>query len=101
MLCRKSDHHLNALQRVNRTKRPTAQTRYPGQWLVPRASRGDTVGRSSNGRLSYLKFSTGVVEVVRVILSVAQVASWACDPVTTPDEFRAARPMVMYASYTL
>ena len=61
MLCRKSDHHLNALRRRNRTKRPTAQTRHPGQWLVPRASRGHTLGRSSNGRKCYLKFSAGVV----------------------------------------
>ena len=61
MLCPKSDHHLNALRLGNRTKRPTAQTRHPGQWLVPRTRRGNTVAPSSNGRLHYLKFSAGVV----------------------------------------
>ena len=61
MLCRKSDHHLNALQRGNRTKRPTAQSRRPGQWLVPRAHRGDSLAPSSNGWLHYLKLLTAVV----------------------------------------
>ena len=61
MLCRKSDHHLNALRRGNRTKRPTAQTRHPGQWLVPRTSRGATDAWSCNGRKCYLKLHTGVV----------------------------------------
>ena len=84
MLYRKSDHHLNALRRRNRTKRPTAQTRHPGQWLVPRASRGDTVRRSSNGRLCYLKLHARVVVVLTLtpppfLLSVQVARTMGCE----------------------
>ena len=76
MLCPKSDHHLNALRLGNRTKRPTAQTRHPGQWLVPRTRRGNTVAPSSNGRLHYLKFSAGVVDRVSFAFTCSRF-SWS------------------------